>query len=202
MHNRTTRLKEDKIYVLDDVISKAYQNLIENTVLSNKIEYHFENDIGHINNREGGNFGFGNTVRSEGSSTSEWDNLFLPMVHEAMYKINRDIAWIKQGRVFLITSGVPNKQDVYHIDCPMYHIVLLYYVNDSDGDTILTTKIDDEKLNVNGIPYSDFFDYSDLEIYKRITPKKGRLVIFNGLRYHCSSRPSKGKRAVVNYNVL
>ena len=126
---RTTRLEHDKIYVIDDFISEAYQDLIENTVLSNKIEYHFENDIGHMNNREGGNFGFGNTVRDEGSSTSKWDNLFLPMIHDALFKINRKVAFVRQGRVFITTSGVPNKQDVYHIDSPSYHIVVLYYLD-------------------------------------------------------------------------
>ena len=56
---RTTRMDENEIHVIDDVISSPYQDLIEKKVLSNEFSYYFEADIGHIDNRGGGNFGFG-----------------------------------------------------------------------------------------------------------------------------------------------
>ena len=199
---RTTRMDQNEIHVIDDVISSPYQDLIEKKVLSNEFSYYFEADIGHIDNRGGGNFGFGNTVRDNGKTLSSLDLLFQPMIHESLHKIGRKVAYIRQGRIFMITSGTPEKQDVYHVDVPTYHIVVLYYVIDSDGDTILTDKIHDEKLNPENLNYSSFFEPNQLKPFKKITPKKGRVVMFNGLRYHCSSRPSKGIRAVVNYNVL
>ena len=59
----------------------------------------------------------------------------------------------------------------------------VYYVNDSDGDTL-------------------FFD-SDMNIVKRVTPKKGRLALFDGTIFH-AKEPSRKQdfRAVVNINVL
>ena len=59
----------------------------------------------------------------------------------------------------------------------------LYYVNDSDGDTILYE--DDKKT-----------------VLTRVSPKKNRLLLFSGDIPHCSSSPTKNlKRVVININV-
>jgi hypothetical protein len=63
---------------------------------------------------------------------------------------------------------------------------LLYYVNDSDGDTIIFNESESSK---------------ELTIKERITPKKGRMVLFNGDLLHASSNPIKNDlRCVVNIN--
>jgi hypothetical protein len=69
-----------------------------------------------------------------------------------------------------------------HLDFPFSHWVGLYYINDSDGDTI-------------------FFDDDENEI-KRVTPKKGQMVFFDGSIKHCSSPPTKTHRAIVNFNFI
>ena len=57
---------------------------------------------------------------------------------------------------------------------------LIYYINDSDGDTI-------------------FFNDKLKEI-KRVSPKKGRAVIFDSQILHCGCNPIKQqKRAVINF---
>ena len=35
---------------------------------------------------------------------------------------------------------------------------------------------------------------------KRVSPKKGRIVFFEGSMYHCSSRPETKTRAILNFN--
>lgn len=80
--------------------------------------------------------------------------------------------------------GVP------HIDYPVgdfsNHIIALYYVNDSDGDTIIFNESESSK---------------ELTIKERIAPKKGRMVLFNGDLLHASSNPIKNDlRCVVNIN--
>jgi hypothetical protein len=62
-------------------------------------------------------------------------------------------------------------------------LVILYYVNDSDGDTYFFGK---EK---------------DSELVQKITPKKNRAVIFDGSTWHASSLPSKNHRIVINFNL-
>ena len=70
-----------------------------------------------------------------------------------------------------------------HIDCLTFHDVILYYVNESDGDTFIF----DKKMN----------------ILKRIEHKRGRLVRFNGAYFHAGSHPSKNNsRITINFNTL
>jgi len=79
------------------------------------------------------------------------------------------------------------KEEFYntpHIDHNIPHLVLIYYVNDSDGDTIIFDKDDTNKI---------------LEI---VTPKKGRILLFNGENYHAGRQPKNYEsRVIVNFNL-
>lgn len=68
---------------------------------------------------------------------------------------------------------------------------LLYYVNDSDGDTFIFN----EKIKNGVIP-------SVLTLNKRITPKKNRLVVFDSSRYHASSNPRFSRERIVINTVM
>ena len=57
------------------------------------------------------------------------------------------------------------------------HIGMICYMNDSDGDTF-------------------FFD-KDLNIIKRVQPKRGRVVIFRGETLHSAGHPIKSEQRVV-----
>ena len=68
-----------------------------------------------------------------------------------------------------------------HIDEPTPHIVMIYYVNDADGDTSV---------------------FKGKEIFQRISPKKGRAIFFDGATFHASSSPLLARfRCVVNINL-
>ena len=70
---------------------------------------------------------------------------------------------------------------------------MIYYVNDSDGDTIIFNESGGE--NVNKRP-------DKLTIKKTITPKKNRAVLFRGDYFHTSTNPTKSeKRIVLNVNL-
>jgi len=75
-----------------------------------------------------------------------------------------------------------------HIDLTLpNNLVGLYYINDSDGDTIIY----------------EGNDKNNSKIYKSIKPKKGRMVLMDGSRMHSASHPLKTKtRMVINYNLL
>jgi hypothetical protein len=69
------------------------------------------------------------------------------------------------------------------------HKVLLYYVNDSDGDTILYNEVFEEYEEVP----------ENFTVNKTFTPIKGNALVFDGLIYHSSSKPTKNsKRIIIN----
>ena len=67
-----------------------------------------------------------------------------------------------------------------HTDNQNPHDVVLYYINDADGDTFFF----DDKRNV----------------IHRETPERGKMVIFDGSTFHASSPPSKNIRMTLNIN--
>jgi hypothetical protein len=64
---------------------------------------------------------------------------------------------------------------------------LIYYVNDSDGDTVIF------KNTWTGV------DPGPLEVAQRISPKAGSAVLFDSTMYHASSSPTQGIRSVINF---
>lgn len=70
-----------------------------------------------------------------------------------------------------------------HTDRDEDHKVLIYYANDSDGDTF-------------------FFD-KQLNIIERVPPKKGRFVIFDGRTLHSAGFNTESEiRLNINYNFI
>jgi hypothetical protein len=68
-----------------------------------------------------------------------------------------------------------------HIDSFIDHKVALYYVNDSDGDTV--------------------FFKEDGTIIQSVSPKRGRFVVFDGTQYHAGRHPKNSDmRIVINFN--
>ena len=102
----------------------------------------------------------------------DWDSL------RKKINVSENILRMKSN-MLLQTQNSPNTP---HIDYKFPHMVLLYYVNDSDGSTI-------------------FYD-SELKEIKKVNPKRGRIVLFDGSQYHSSTPPQKNKcRCVINFNL-
>jgi len=86
----------------------------------------------------------------------------------------------------ILTKTINNPINIPHIDQSNSHFVFLYYVCDSDGDTILYKERYPSKP-------------TEFEIDKRVSPKMNRAIIFDGLQYHSSSNPVEHNyRCVIN----
>jgi hypothetical protein len=104
---------------------------------------------------------------------------------------------IEVKKILRVKSNILNKTNKKnhinppHIDIHIPHFVFLYYVNDSDGDTVLFNEM-----------YS-FEKEPELTINKRIKPKAGSAIVFNGFNYHSSSAPiDTNERIVININFI
>ena len=79
-----------------------------------------------------------------------------------------------------------------HDDFSFPNTASVYYVNESDGDTIF--------YNVKP---ADVPKDKDLKEYDRVTPKANRLVIFDGDLLHTGCSPTKHKnRILINSNYI
>lgn len=86
-----------------------------------------------------------------------------------------------------------------HIDAQVPHTVALLYINDSDGDTILYRN----RYDPGDETCKPVYTPDELSIYKTVSPKPNRLLVFDGFTYHSSSTPVKNQlRYAVNFNFI
>jgi hypothetical protein len=107
---------------------------------------------------------------------------------------------IYQARSFIHFPLIPELRREYdniHIDLAFEHLIVLYYVNDTDGDNFIF----DKRTDYTNINLASVENQSELTIIKRVSPKKGRALVFNGNRYHSSSGPTKDIRCIINFDI-
>jgi hypothetical protein len=72
----------------------------------------------------------------------------------------------------------------------------VYYINDEvDGDTVF---FDESSLNVPHCRVQE--NYKNFKEINRVSPEKGKVIIFDGHRYHSSTLPTKKIRAILNFS--
>lgn len=116
------------------------------------------------------------------------------VVFTAGEHIEKDICSVDRVKVNLLLQQPNTLESHYnfaHIDdrTESYYS-MVYYVNDSDGDTFLFNEFWDPNL---GRP-------NQLTLFQRVSPKKNRAVIFESNRYHASSNPrTHATRFIINF---
>ncbi len=201
-------MKLDKdVTVIDDFIDKEYQEEIKNILIGNQdfvwdgqeisFDWYFISDVTDAySERQQKRCALTHeyaVIDWEEDEDDELNNLFVPMLSEVCNKTNFDNLKILQGRSFLqfplnLKDRTP---DTPHIDVEdQEHIVALYYVCDSDGDTIIYNEREDKGLEA-----------ASYTIKEKVTPKQGRMVIFDGTLFHTAEQPQNNMRCVVNYDL-
>ena len=85
------------------------------------------------------------------------------------------------------------KDKCMHPHCDMNEggFTAIYYINDSDGDTVI----------FNEKTMEPFLNYEELSIKKRVKNKRGRFVMFNQDYLHAGMLPvNSDYRVVINFN--
>ena len=177
------------IQVVDDIIDIFDQEIIKN-FLFKEGTWNFIEDISQKDNKHQTRPGFKQIFEHLHPSIAE-------LYFKCSKKANIKNPELLEARSFLqlpleknfVGEGV----DTPHLDRTTPHTVFLYYVNDSDGDTII---YDYKSKDENDIPF-----YEDINVLEKVTPKQGRVVIFDGLLWHTAEQPRKNKRCILNFNV-
>ena len=187
----------DKIYVFDDIIEKDYQNKIK-SILIGQVRYNDEDfpwyyidDVtasGDYETQKRGAF-VHDYVHYEYGIESDFHYLFLDLIKKSCSKLKIKEVDALQGRSFLQLPTNIKREDVDspHTDMQFKHFVMLYYVCDSDGDTII---YNEKTISEKGFT-----------VQKKVTPKQGRVVLFDGALYHTAQQPNNNIRCVVNYDL-
>ena len=191
---------QGEIIVIDDFISLEYQEKIKQDLLGleNIFPWHYSEDVtaaGDFDSQHRPAMSHQYVQIDDDNDTSEiisvYHHLFTPLLSKACQYLKIPETEVIQGRSFLqwpLVNIDTSVVDLPHIDLDEgdEHIVVLYYVVDSDGDTII---------------YNERTESPSYTEKQRVSPKQGRVVIFEGGQYHTAEQPTKGTRCIVNYNL-
>lgn len=184
--------------VVDDLLPLELQNEIEHTLM-NYPNWRFIEDMSYTNNTKTPSYGFNMLFKhpDQGIISPLYERISVPVANAILERKLIEFDDIHFNRAFLqlpLDSKFIKEHNGIHLDLPQDHYACVYYVNNSDGDTILY-----EQTRYNTAPGSQRVETVE---HKRVTPKKGRIVIFDGARYHCSSQPRNGYRCIINFDFI
>jgi hypothetical protein len=186
--------------IIDDVISKDYQDYLERLLLdSNDLPWFLIRNLNETKSNQTNTHTSGLSIQSisDGKDHGMLALVFRSLAYNLAEKLDISIHEIINARTFLQLPGGNLSETTareYHVDYAKSHKVLLYYVNDSDGDTILLKqKYPFSHNKISGLTQG--------EILQTISPKKGRVVLFDGAHFHSSTIPSMQLRCVINIDI-
>ena len=197
----------EKIYVFDDIIDLDLQEEIKNVLVSDYVYYnqpfpwYYLDDItvtyDDPNSQRRPGFTheyvkYEGKEKSTGKQLSRFHNLLLPILKNACLKMEIKDINVLLGRSFLqLPLNLKNRdvdtphRDIYDRD---NFFVVLYYVCDSDGDTII---------------YNERKESKTYTVKQKVTPKQGRVVLFDGGLMHTAEQPiNSNVRCIVNYDLI
>jgi len=219
-----------KIFVFDDLFTEEQQKNILDNILD-EITYSYVDDVSvdkdGTSDSDGivlyqGRHGFFHTLRSDSHCyDGTWDrpcdskplspHCFMvdDLYDVVTNKINFPVYDYSETRIFFqLNLDIKDKDipDTPHIDLGEPHLSMIYYVNDSDGDTILYENMLDMDDDSQWTKHKDktagnyITPASRLLVEKkRVTPKQGRVLVFDGLYFHTAMQPQiSDKRIIIN----
>jgi len=178
--------------IIDDAVPKTLSNEIESLLFSNDFPWFYLEDITY-SSESITSLGiaektpaFVHTFLSPETGQSHFNALvkLIPLLAMDKAGITNEATLVYARAFFQLAGTSDRKHNNPHVDMHTKHLVCLYYVNDSSGDTYFFGKTRDSAKT------------------QTVTPKKGRAVLFDGATYHASSAPQEGRRAVINFNLL
>ena len=186
------------IQIIEDVIPKDQQDSLEKILLGNQFPLYLNSMSVYLDNKTA--FSDKHTKESlrlnhsfihEGQLISEHWKIVEPLTVAIVQALNLPpkLSSCKLNINFPVNNF--SDEDYYppHYDTTDKGIVAVYYVNDSDGDTLFLENTKSE---------SDEF-----KIIQSCTPKKGTLVAFPENQLHANKPPKiTPARCVINFNFL
>ena len=129
------------------------------------------------------------------SHCSTLTNGFMPLALQFREALSAEC--LLRMRINAVPAMGSNQVQMPHIDSYVPNSWnVIYYLNDTDGDTIIYNERTQDAFEYLAMVSKDTWTEK-----QRVTPKKGRAVAFKGDLFHSSSYPTKEPRLVVNINV-
>lgn len=211
------------IKVIDDLIPYGYQKHIHDLVANQDMDFYFHRNVVdprplNYNTKKNSNVhAFVHVAFRDKITQSKFFPTLYPITFSITEKTGVKFSMLdRMGVNFSIGQGESRMlHHLPHIDNSYKHYVAIYYVNDCCGDTFIFDQRNECQVQPYNLSNKQQFTEKDCQeaedklyeknewtIKKRVTPKMGRLVIFDGAHYHASSDTTDDYRCVINMNLI
>lgn len=191
---------------IENAIPKLYQDQIEAETTSTKMMWSFhEESAARSTSMFQANYGgfshIAYHIKDQNPSFSPMTAMLLPMLFMFCEKANVPFNALLRIRLGLFPRtmlDVPHHNP--HVDFYQPHQTALYYVNDSDGDTVIFNETFEDLTLEQAAKHADEKKFT---IKRRLSPKKGKMALVDGKYYHASMHPMKSSsRIVITFNFV
>jgi len=192
------------IDVYNDILDNDVVDNFVNFITSNDFKWYFnkdwssqsENDFANLSKNVITTNQFVHIFTHNGEIRSDCFEMIKPIIKSTLKGLNIKHCRVNRVKLNMMLNDneiTENKYNVPHVD--NYNTAedsktIIIYLSDSDGDTFFFNE-----------KYIDK-DVNTFTVLKRVTPKKGKMIVFDNNLYHASQNPIKSKtRLVININI-
>jgi hypothetical protein len=189
---------DEDIIIIDDALPEELFKQIKNEISKSEFPWYYTSSSAYPLDDQQQNvyeYSFSHVVYENSDKKSAVFEYCYSGLLAALSKINLRIKNLIRIRLGMHTANENHIINDPHVDFENPHVGALLYLNDCNADTYFFKQIYNGSLQ----KYED----SDFEkdVVESVAPKENRLVLFNGLRYHSSSKQTDvSRRIVINYN--
>jgi hypothetical protein len=199
--------KDLDILVIDNFLPDAYFYLLKEKVIDSGIFpwYYNENITGNhgdpLDRPTMYSYGFSHMVAMDGK-------VYSPEIHNCLFGFYGKILEatestnIDRVRFEMTTNSVEKKIHFPHIDLDYRHIASVFYMTNSESETVI---YDHKVPSYGAVNFSELYsqeEYYNFPIKQLVKPRENRILIFEGSYLHTSYSPNLEKsRVILNVNV-
>ena len=200
--------KGNDIIVYDDILNEEEQNKFETLFYKNKdgfpmyLHESYGEDYASIfknnkNIKQSPQMTHVFFQSSEDDNVSTHFSIINALLNEVVnyFKLEHiDLVRAKANLLFQLQNNQKSTYTTPHIDSLNEHLVCIYYINDSDGDTHFFEEVPMPSWLSLSKGYFDskfkkVLAENEFKITKSISPKKGRFLFFKGNILHANGNP-------------
>lgn len=151
-----------------------------------------DNYTGYSDNKTKDTIQFTHLFVNRSKGCSDWINMIAPVIDQLVerFEIKGKMFRCKMNVTVPSTHHQNGEYVIPHYDLPLDKkgLVALYYINDSDGETVFFESPDKKDDDGNFI------------VVKEVVPKKNTMVVFDSSVLHCNRPPKNStSRWVINF---
>ena len=173
--------------IINDFLEQEYFDDLQHHVLSPLWPWYYQNNISLGKTTDVSNYGFTHKLINPDDKGYN-----VGQLNRFVYEVSQTVGLsnVLRCRLDMTTNRGESMLLEPHVDFTYPHTTTIFYVNDSDGNTIVYDQMHGD-------------DDIELTIKQEIEPKANRLIIFDGLHLHTGHTPGMhSQRVLINSNFV